>query len=692
MNWFYNLKIRAKLLLSFTILAILAAFIGIYSLKSMDAMNSNSLTAYNKTTLPILTLDDIAVAFQRIRVNAGETLTAQNQNEINNIKEKIRSFDALIMKSAKDYEATFLNKEDENNYNKFRSLYSSYNDQLNHYFVLVSAGNKAESATYLTSDMRKTAQELSDHLDKMMDFNAAAANNLNTLNTDEYQSAKITGIVVISFSVLLAIGIGLLLANYLSANIDLIIGRLVSLSSVCINNLSEGSEQLAEGNLNVDIKTGTKHLDINTKDEIGALAGYINSVITKTQATVASVEKAVAAIKDTVKESTQLVDAAVNGRLSVRGNADKFKGSYKELITGLNNTFEAVVYPIEESSRVLARLGQGDLTARMDGEYKGDFVLLKESINKLGNDFGNTIAEVIEAVSATASASTQISSSTEEMAAGVQEQSSQTTEVAGAVEEMTKTIIETASNSTAAAETAKNSGKVAKDGGAVVLETVEGMNRIAEVVNSAAGTVKELGKSSDQIGEIVQVIDDIADQTNLLALNAAIEAARAGEQGRGFAVVADEVRKLAERTTKATKEIATMIKQIQKDTQGAVESIEAGTVEVEKGKELAGRAGSALNEIIEGSNKVVDMVNQVAAAGEQQSTTAEQISRNIESINSVAQETAAGVQQIARAAEDLNRLTENLQNLVSRFKIESSDTRSALHIAPHGNRKRLAIG
>ena len=687
MNWFYNLKIRAKLLLSFTILAILAAFIGIYSLKSMDAMNSNSLTAYNKTTLPILTLDDIAVAFQRIRVNAGETLTAQNQNEINNIKEKIRSFDALIMKSAKDYEATFLNKEDENNYNKFRSLYSSYNDQLNHYFVLVSAGNKAESATYLTSDMRKTAQELSDHLDKMMDFNAVAANNLNTLNTDEYQSAKITGIVVISFSVLLAIGIGLLLANYLSANIDLIIGRLVSLSSVCINNLSEGSEQLAEGNLNVDIKTGTKHLDINTKDEIGALAGYINSVITKTQATVASVEKAVAAIKDTVKESTQLVDAAVNGKLSVRGNADKFRGSYKELITGLNNTFEAVVYPIEESSRVLARLGQGDLTARMDGEYKGDFVLLKESINKLGNDFGNTIAEVIEAVSATASASTQISSSTEEMAAGVQEQSSQTTEVAGAVEEMTKTIIETASNSTAAAETAKNSGKVAKDGGAVVLETVEGMNRIAEVVNSAAGTVKELGKSSDQIGEIVQVIDDIADQTNLLALNAAIEAARAGEQGRGFAVVADEVRKLAERTTKATKEIATMIKQIQKDTQGAVESIEAGTVEVEKGKELAGRAGSALNEIIEGSNKVVDMVNQVAAAGEEQSTTAEQISRNIESISSVTHQSAAGVQQIARAAEDLNRLTDNLQQLVSRFKIDGMNG-SIRHSLASGRRNK----
>ena len=264
------------------------------------------------------------------------------------------------------------------------------------------------------------------------------------------------------------------------------------------------------------------------------------------------------------------------------------------------------------------------------------------------------------------------------MAAGAQEQSSQATEVAGAVEQMTKTIYETTKNTGQATEASKNAGKSAKEGGHVVEETIHGMNRIAVVVKQSAATVQELGKSSDQIGEIVQVIDDIADQTNLLALNAAIEAARAGEQGRGFAVVADEVRKLAERTTKATKEIATMIKQIQKDTSGAVESMQQGTVEVESGKLLAEKAGTSLREIIHGAEQVVDIVSQVAAASEEQSSAAEQISKNIESISSVTQESASGIQQIAHASEDLNRLTLNLQELVARFKVDEGGSKFAV--------------
>jgi len=375
-------------------------------------------------------------------------------------------------------------------------------------------------------------------------------------------------------------------------------------------------------------------------------------------------------INAVVTDADNLSQTAVEGKLSVRANAAKHNGDYRKIIEGVNNTLDALITPITEGVNALEKMATGDLTVRISSSYRGDHQLIKNSINAVGEALGKAIEDVNEAVSATASASNQISSSAEEMAAGAQEQTQQANEVASAVEQMTRTILDNTKNASFAAETAKESGAKAKEGGVVVSETIEGMGRISGVVRKSAETVQALGKSSDQIGEIVQVINDIADQTNLLALNAAIEAARAGEQGRGFAVVADEVRKLAERTTKATKEIAVMIKTIQKDTQEAVESMEEGTREVELGKEKADKAGESLKEIIDRANKVVDIITQVAAASEEQSSAAEQISKNIEAISNVTQESAQGTHQIARASEDLNRLTLNLESLVSKFKID----------------------
>ena len=316
----------------------------------------------------------------------------------------------------------------------------------------------------------------------------------------------------------------------------------------------------------------------------------------------------------------------------------------------------------------------GDLTVEVVPRSNDEVGQLARSFKMMVENLRDAISQVSEAATAVASASSEISSSTEEMAAGSQEQSSQAGEVASAVEEMTKTILENSRNAGTTAETAKQAKDVAMQGGRSVEETVSGMNRIASVVNKSANSIRALGKSSSQIGEIIGVIDDIADQTNLLALNAAIEAARAGEQGRGFAVVADEVRKLAERTTKATKEIAGMINQVQSETAGAVSAMEEGTKEVEHGKVLADQAGASLREIVEVSQKVTDMVARIAVASEEQSSASEQISKNVEAISAVTGQTAGGTQQIARAAEDLSRLTDNLQELVGRFTLIERNT------------------
>jgi len=328
-------------------------------------------------------------------------------------------------------------------------------------------------------------------------------------------------------------------------------------------------------------------------------------------------------------------------------------------------------------SELVNRMENADLNTTITSDHNDEIGVLTRTFDRFVGSIRATILDVSESTAAVASASAEISSSTDQIAAGAHEQATQAGEVASAVEEMTATIVENSRNASATAAIAKSAREAAEQGGRAVEETVAAMRRIAEVVGASASTVRTLGKSSDQIGEIISVIDDIADQTNLLALNAAIEAARAGEQGRGFAVVADEVRKLAERTTRATKEIAGMITRIQEDTKGAVASIEKGTKNVAEGISLADRAGASLRTIVTNAQKVTDMISQIAAASEQQSSASGQIARNVESISAVTGETALGAEQISKSAEDLNRLTGKLQELVSTFHTGESGRQSA---------------
>jgi methyl-accepting chemotaxis protein len=314
-------------------------------------------------------------------------------------------------------------------------------------------------------------------------------------------------------------------------------------------------------------------------------------------------------------------------------------------------------------------MAKGNLTTKIDAQSSDEIGAMTEQFNTFVDNLKRIMVHVAEDSEDMHSAGGKMDEAMQQMIKGFEEISTQMNSIAVASEELTATTSEIARNCDVAARSSRHSTDAVSAGGVVIDETVAVMMAISQKVRGLATVIESLGKRSDQVGQVVGLINDIADQTNLLALNAAIEAARAGEQGRGFAVVADEVRKLAERTTEATREIAQTITAMQAETRGIVTSIEESVKEVELGTEKTSQSKSFLGEIAAQIATVDAQINQIAVAVQQENATTAQTSANIVQVSQVVNGTSRKVSETAPAAAKVVAIAEALERMVGQFTI-----------------------
>jgi methyl-accepting chemotaxis protein len=653
MKWFADLRLANKLLTAFVAMAFVTGTVGFLGVRNIRELDDADTRLYTNMTVPIGELGQMTQAFQRIRVNLRDLLLSESEQEVQQHVQTIRELAAGIDNNAADFEKTILSAQVAQAFADCSAALRAYAPQRDKFVGLVQAGKKAEATALLRGDLLRMAKDAETRFDRLQQLKLESAKETSDSNTALANSAATRTWTLIVVALALALGLGTMIARMIAKPVKAVAERAEELRRETIATLGKASEAMARGDLSADVETDVRMLDITGKDEVGALASSMNGITTQVNETVGLFRQAMATLRTVIQESNGLIEAARRGNLNERCKTDRFQGGYRDLLTGFNETLDAMAAPVDEASAVLDRVSKRDLTARMRGDYKGDFAKIKEALNTTVKNLDEALAQVAGGAEQVASAAAQINGGSQALAQGASEQASSLEEVSSSLQEMSSMTKQNAGN-------AREAKSLSEGTRASTTKGVESMKRLSEAMD-------RIKDSSAETAKIVKTIDEIAFQTNLLALNAAVEAARAGDAGKGFAVVAEEVRNLAMRSAEAAKTTANLIEESVHNAEGGV----AINDEVIRN----------LQEINDQVHKVSEVMSEIAAASEQQSQGVDQINVAIEQMNQVTQQTAANSEESASAAEELSGQAQEMLQMAGSFHLTTGGTHKPQH--PH---------